>query len=101
MDDSQLAEVRTTLTSGEQLRADVPGGWVHIDRRLPFLLVYRRPAGVPDAATADLVTGEASYLVIDGDHSRHPAVDSSGPDQIFRPQATSGLLRIASSRSRL
>jgi uncharacterized protein (TIGR02421 family) len=39
------------------------GGVLHLDRGLPFLLVYREPADRDDPGTDRLVTGEASYLV--------------------------------------
>jgi uncharacterized protein (TIGR02421 family) len=36
---------------------------LHIDRQLPFLCVYRRPADGADPGTRQLVLGEAAYLV--------------------------------------
>lgn len=38
------------------------GGVLSLDRGLPFLLVYREPAGRDDAGTNRLVTSEAAYL---------------------------------------
>jgi uncharacterized protein (TIGR02421 family) len=38
-------------------------GRLHIDRKLPFLCVYRRPRGQEDLGTARLIQGEASYLM--------------------------------------
>ena len=46
--------VRRTLSAG---------GLLHLDRRLPFLCVYRKPAGRPDLGTHQLITGEAVFLV--------------------------------------
>jgi uncharacterized protein (TIGR02421 family) len=44
---------------------DLPqGGRLHIDRSLPFLCVYRRPAGRVDTGTEQLLTSQSSYLVI-------------------------------------
>ena len=45
-------------------RALSPWGRLHIDRQLPFLCVYRRPAGRPDRGTDRLIVGEASYLKV-------------------------------------
>ena len=46
----------------------LPGnGRIHNDRPLPFLAVYRRPVANDDSGTEDLISGEASYLVISGD----------------------------------
>jgi uncharacterized protein (TIGR02421 family) len=39
------------------------GGAVNLDRKLPFLLVYRQPPDRVDAGTPQLLLGEASYLV--------------------------------------
>lgn len=41
-------------------------GWgrLHIDRRLPFLCIYRRPSGHRDKGTEQLLLGQASYILI-------------------------------------
>jgi hypothetical protein len=41
------------------------GGLVYLDRRLPFVVVYRRPPDREDLAAERLVTGEACYAVAD------------------------------------
>ena len=52
------------LRQDRRVRRTLPGdGRLHIDRRLPFLCLYRRPPGVVDAGTELLVKGEASYLI--------------------------------------
>ena len=51
-----------------RVRRTLPArGRLHIDRQLPFLCIYRQPAGYEDAGTERLVKGEASYLVVPGD----------------------------------
>lgn len=63
-----LEAVRERLAAGERLRRTLPGrGRLHVDRRLPFLVVYRRPADRDDAGTDRLVTGQAAYLTAPGD----------------------------------
>jgi uncharacterized protein (TIGR02421 family) len=60
------------LKEGVALRRQiVPWGRVHIDRPLPFLVVYRRPESREDAGTDRLVVGEASYLLASGDRRTH------------------------------
>lgn len=51
-----------------------PWGRVHIDRPLPFLCVYRRPARGEDRGTERLVTSEASYLLASGSRKQHDKV---------------------------
>lgn len=53
-----------TLKRGRRVRRRLPaGGLLHIDRPLPFLVLYRHPAGQPDHATADFVKAEAAYII--------------------------------------
>ncbi|MHC4179909.1 MAG: tyrosine/phenylalanine carboxypeptidase domain-containing protein, partial [Planctomycetota bacterium] len=42
-------------------------GRLHIDRQLPFLCIYRRPAQRDDPGTERLLVGEASYLLAPGE----------------------------------
>ena len=61
--DSFIESVCSRLARGDPIRRSLPSwGRVHIDRQLPFLCVYRRPARRPDLETDRFVTGEASYL---------------------------------------
>jgi len=39
-------------------------GTLHIDRRLPFLCIYRQPHNRDDAGTEQLLLGQASYILI-------------------------------------
>jgi len=60
-----VAEVSERLSRGKQVRRTLPlEGRLHIDRTLPFLVVYRRPPDRPDPGTDKLVMGEASYLIV-------------------------------------
>ncbi len=46
------------------VRRTLPGhGRLHIDRKLPFLCIYRRPLRRNDNGTDQLIKGEASYLI--------------------------------------
>ena len=54
------------IVQEKKVRRTLPGGRLHIDRKLPFLCVYRTPQGKFDEGTHRLVMGEASYLVVNG-----------------------------------
>ncbi len=61
------------LDEGKRVRRTLPHeGRLHIDRQLPFLCIYRRPPQGEDEGTAELVMGEASYVIASGD-KRHQA----------------------------
>lgn len=63
---------RERLRERKPLDRKLPcGGRVHIDRQLPFLVVYRSPADRKDPGTDLLVRGEASYLIAPGDRRHH------------------------------
>src|SRR5262245_64580925 len=58
------ADVIAQLGKDMQVHLELAGGGrLQLDRRLPFLCVYRRPAGA-DPGTEDLVTSEMAYMVI-------------------------------------
>ena len=62
--DRLLATVRKRLAANQPVRRTLPErGRLHIDRQLPFLVVYRRRRAGADEGTASLVRGEASYLI--------------------------------------
>ena len=61
---SFIDEVRHRLADNKMVRRTLPAqGRLHIDRKLPFLVVYRHPIQGNDHGTDRLVKGEASYLV--------------------------------------
>lgn len=67
-----VAAARQRLIEGKALRRKIdPWGRLHIDRPLPFLVVYRRPNDRADADTDRIVLGEASYLLASGDRQTH------------------------------
>lgn len=62
--DQLIGEITDRLAKGQRVRRTLPpGGRIHIDRQLPFLMVYRPPRAGLDPGVAGLITGEASYLV--------------------------------------
>ena len=64
-DDDFIKKVCADLTENRPIRIKFPlWGRIHIDRRLPFLCIYRRPAGRTDKGTARLLLGQASYILI-------------------------------------
>jgi len=59
-----IAAIVKRLETGKSIRRTLPsGGYLHIDRQLPFLLVYRRSASQEDTAIDQLLRGESSYLI--------------------------------------
>jgi len=68
-----IEQISERLERNLPIRRSLPaGGRLHIDRQLPFLVVYRPPAGVDDSGTERLVKGEASYLIAPkGKRHRH------------------------------
>jgi uncharacterized protein (TIGR02421 family) len=72
--DSLIVKIQDRLSNGKRVRRVLPlEGRLHIDRTLPFLIVYRRPYNYSDKATERLVMGEASYLIVSDD----PRIKSS------------------------
>ncbi len=70
-----ITNIVVRLQEGKRVRRSLPlWGRLHIDRQLPFLVVYRRPPGNKDAGTARLVTGEASYLTATGGRKLYPSL---------------------------
>lgn len=67
-----LAAFRADAHARERL----PGGGVlNLDRKLPFLIVYRQPPVREDEGTRQLVIGEAAYMVADdGGDAELPAL---------------------------
>ena len=64
--DPMVAAIVKRLEAGLSVRRKLPsGGYLHLDRQVPFLLVYRRPGGETAYGTEQLLRGEASYLIID------------------------------------
>src|SRR5262245_26321026 len=67
---SFMGAIRERLSAGQRVRRFLPGGGVlHIERPLPFLVVYRRPADSSDSGTRRLVVGESAYLIAPADES--------------------------------
>jgi uncharacterized protein (TIGR02421 family) len=66
--DSKLIEqIRRGFRTEAHVRTRLPGGGaLNLDRKLPYLFVYRQSPDQPDEGTAQLVLGEASYLIAAG-----------------------------------
>lgn len=70
-----ITSIVSRLMEGKRVRRTIPGwGRLHIDRQLPFLVVYRRPRGDRDPGTSRLVTGEAAYLTATGNRQLHASL---------------------------
>ena len=72
--DAFLASVGQRLKAGRGVRRAVPGGWLHMDRPLPFLCVYRHPPDRALEGAERLVVSQASHLSVSQDADLAPAV---------------------------
>ncbi|WP_126456774.1 flavohemoglobin expression-modulating QEGLA motif protein [Sulfuriflexus mobilis] len=71
--DALIGSITDAYQRNEPVRYKLrDGGRIHIDRQLPFLALYRRPATRADLGTERLLLGEASYLLAD-DRPEHQA----------------------------
>lgn len=62
--------ISARVEQGLQVRRKLPpDGRVHIDRQLPFMVVYRPPASGTDEALRALVASQASYVIAPSDPS--------------------------------
>ena len=62
--ESFLEDISHRLKENKVVRRTLPAfGRLHMDRKLPFICIYRRPLRRNDNGTDQLVKGEASYLV--------------------------------------
>ena len=64
----RIQAVADRLSEDRPVRRAMPAwGRIHVDRRLPFIAVYRRSESRPDDGTDRIVVGVASYLLASGD----------------------------------
>ncbi len=62
-----ISEVCSLIREGKPVQRELPdGGRLHVDRALPFLVVYRRPVRREDPDTDQLVKAEASHVTVSG-----------------------------------
>jgi uncharacterized protein (TIGR02421 family) len=63
-----VSAVIERLNAGRRVRRTIAGGGrLHVDRPLPFLVVYRSPADREDGGTRRLILGQPSYLALPAD----------------------------------
>lgn len=68
LDPTLIDTIADRVAQGLRVRRTLPpDGRVHIDRQLPFLVVYRPPAGLSDPALRSLVASQASYVIAPSD----------------------------------
>ena len=72
-----IRSVCTRLAQDKQVRRTLPlDGRLHIDRQLPFLVIYRQPPRHSDEAAQRLVLGEASYIIASADKRLRPSLSA-------------------------
>ena len=72
--DAFMISLDRRLAAGDGVRRAVPGGWLHMDRPLPFLCVYRHPLERAVEGAERLVLSQASRLSISEEPELAPAV---------------------------
>lgn len=73
--DELISSARETLSQDRVLRRHLPSwGRLHIDRKQPFLCLYRKPPHRDDVGTDTLPLSQASYLLASGDHGVHTSL---------------------------
>jgi uncharacterized protein (TIGR02421 family) len=73
--EQKISAIYDALAKNKPVRYHGPKhGNIHIDRQLPFLVVYRRPADSIDIGTERLLLGEASYLLVEDTAPDHEAL---------------------------
>lgn len=70
-----IQQILLRLSQGKPIRRSLPlGGRLHIDRTLPFLVLYRRPHKRSDEGTDRLIKAEASYLIASSNPKLKPSL---------------------------
>lgn len=58
-----INQILKTLENDQEINCSLPGkGWLHIEKNLPYLVIYRKKP--KDKGTKRFVTSESSYLII-------------------------------------
>lgn len=71
-------DIKHLLDAGESLHISLPGGGhIHIERPQPFICVYRQDAKIADHGTQELLTGQASYLVVPAESAARKAATNA------------------------
>ncbi len=61
--DSFIENICGLLKKNKAVKRSLPGnGRIHIDRRLPFICVYRKPLRFIDEGTQNLIYGTSSHI---------------------------------------
>ncbi|MGQ0632630.1 MAG: flavohemoglobin expression-modulating QEGLA motif protein [Sporichthyaceae bacterium] len=71
-----ITEVCARVAAGRAIRRKVPGGWLHMDRPLPFLCVHRTPPHQRGCDTERLVLSQAAHLSVAGAGEHEAALRS-------------------------
>lgn len=72
--EAYIEGVVARLTSDLRVRRDLPGGGrLYLDRRVPFLCVYRRKEGEIDEAAERIITTQTAYLIMPGEKAQQNA----------------------------
>lgn len=74
--EAMISSIIKRLESGNSVHRQLPfGGHLHLDRQMPFLLIYRQNAKTLYLTTEKLLRGESSYLVADGKRKHSKSIE--------------------------
>ncbi|MGD9126513.1 MAG: DUF1704 domain-containing protein [Planctomycetia bacterium] len=66
--ESYINEILARVSANRRVRRELPtGGRLYLDRRLPFLCLYRRKPGTIDAAAEQLITTQTAFIIMPGE----------------------------------
>ena len=70
--DTLISGITRRVAASQPVRRTLPdGGRIHIDRQLPFMVVYRPPLDRADAGMSSFVKTQASYLIAPKGRKHH------------------------------
>ena len=66
--DAYIDDILARLAMDKRVRRELPvGGRLYLDRRLPFLCLYRRGPGEIDLAAEQLISTQTAYMIMSGE----------------------------------
>jgi uncharacterized protein (TIGR02421 family) len=73
--DELIATICDRLKRNQRVRRFLPGGGnIHLERKLPFLCVFRKRTDGSDPETGSLISGQSAHLIGPGDEEHQPAL---------------------------
>ncbi|MBN2293781.1 MAG: DUF1704 domain-containing protein [Pirellulales bacterium] len=85
MPESYITDILSRLAADKRVRRELPdGGRLYLDRRLPFICVYRRTSGTKNESAEQLIATQSAFLIMP---AGNPGLREAG--RLLRSLATS------------